>query len=773
MSGLKEYPEGSSYSGVIGRTIYDSEPAWEAPRRAPEATPNLLYIVLDDVGFGQFGCFGSDIETPNIDSLAENGLRYSNFHTTALCSPTRACLLTGRNHHSNGMGAITETSTGFPGYNGQIPKENGFLGEMLLPHGYGSYAIGKWHLTTVEDENLAARKDRWPLGRGFERFYGFLGGETNQWDPDIVHDNHFAKRPERTKTKPYYHNCDDLTDKAILFVEDLKAVAPKKPFLMYYCLGACHAPHHAPKEWADRYRGKFDKGWDRWREEVLDRQKKLGIVPDNTELPASETEVQAWDSLPDDEKRLYARMMEVYAAYLSYADMNIGRLIDFISEIGELDNTLIFLVSDNGASAEGGPTGSVNENLFFNSVPESLEENLKMIDELGGPNTYNHYPMGWTMAGDTPFRRWKREVFNGGICDPMIVHWPKGIKARGEIRDQYTHAIDIVPTVLEVLGFEPPKEINGITQSAIEGLSFAHTLDNAQAPTKKYEQYYEMLGQRALWHDGWKAVVYHQFDVPVTEETLSTEEWELYRVDPGGPEPVDRSEVHNLAEKYPAKLQELIERWWVEAGKFKVLPIDGRGVERLATPRPQITPDREQYVYWPGESEIPEAVAVNVKNRSHTITAEVEIPEGGVEGVLLAHGGRFGGYSLYVKDNRLHYVHNWVGRERYKISSDEEPPTGKATLQFRFTKTGEHQGKGALFINGKKVGEGDIPHTVPIAYSLVGEGLCCGYDSGVPVSEDYEAPFTFTGTIKRVIVDVSGEAQISPEMETRRIMRAA
>ena len=765
MSDLREYKEGTPFNGVIGRTIADSIPAWPAPLRAKEGAPNVLMIVLDDVGFAWLGCYGSNIDTPNIDRLAQNGLRYTNFHTTALCSPTRTCLITGRNHHSNAMACITEAATGFPGYNGQIPKANGFLSEMLMPQGYANFAIGKWHLTPDEETNMASRKDRWPLGRGFERYYGFLGGETDQWDPDLISDNSTVQRPDRTRTKPYYHNCDDLTDKAIEFLADLKAVAPTKPFFLYYCLGACHAPHHVPREWADKYKGKFDMGWDEWRRQTLERQKQMGIVPQDTELPPREPEVQEWDSLPDDEKRLYTRMMEVYAGYLSYADACIGRLLGALDKVQELENTIVVLVSDNGASAEGGEHGSVNENLFFNMVPDDLQRNLQMLDKLGGPETYGHYPMGWTMAGDTPYRRWKRETFNGGISDPMIVSWPKGIKARGEIRDQYYHAVDVVPTILDILGITPPAEINGVTQTPIEGVSFRHSFEDKDAPTSKPVQYYEMFAQRAVWHDGWKAVCYHPFGQPITEEVLAKEKWDLYRVDAGGPEPADRSETHNLADKYPEKLQAMIERWWAEAGRYNVLPLDGRGQLRIAEPRPQITEERKHYVYFADMSPIPESVAVNVKNVSFNIHTEAEIPDGGADGVIIAHGGRFGGYTFFVKDNRLHYVHNYLGLEQYQITSDREIPSGHVTLGFEFIRTGEHQGHGKLYINGELAGEGDIPHTVPIAYALTGEGLCCGYDSGTPCTDEYESPFTFTGDMKWAVVDISGEPYHNLERE--------
>jgi arylsulfatase len=457
---LKEYKPGSAFNGVIGRTFDQSEPAWPEPNRAKEGAPNVLFIVLDDTGFAQLGCYGSPIQTPNLDALANNGLRYNNMHTTALCSPTRTCILTGRNHHSNAMASITEASTGYPGANGNIPFENGFLSEMLLQQGYNTYAIGKWHLTPADQISAAGPYERWPLGRGFERYYGFLGGETHQYYPELVYDNHQVEPPKTPEEG--YHVTEDLVDKAISFIADSKQIAPNKPFFMYFCTGAMHAPHQVRKQWSDKYAGKFDDGWEAYREKAFAKQKELGIAPADAELSRHDPDVPRWDSLADDEKKLYARMMEVFAGFLEHTDFHIGRLLDFLKGIDEFENTLIMVISDNGASSEGGPTGSVNENLFFNNVPESLEENLKKIDELGGPNTFNHYAWGWTWAGNTPFRRWKRETYRGGISDPFFVHYTKGIQAKGEVRTQYVHAIDMLPTVLDMLGIDPPTSIKGL-----------------------------------------------------------------------------------------------------------------------------------------------------------------------------------------------------------------------------------------------------------------------------------------------------------------------
>jgi arylsulfatase A-like enzyme len=734
-----------SFDGVIGRTIEESRASWPAPLRARPGSPNVVYIVLDDVGFGQIGCFGGPVSTPNIDKLAKNGLRYNNFHTTALCSPTRSCFLTGRNHQSNHMACITEGSTGFPGSDGQIPKENGFLSEILVRAGYSAFAVGKWHLTPDEETNMAARKDRWPLGRGFERFYGFLGGETHQYYPELVYDNHSVDPPSTPEQG--YHLSVDLTNRAIEFVRDQKAVAPDKPFFLYYALGAAHAPHHAPKDWIAKYKGKFDQGWDKLRDETLARQKEMGIVPETTQLPPRNAEVKAWESYGRDERRLFSRFMEVFAGFLSHADDQIGRLIAQLEATGEFDNTLIYVVSDNGASAEGGEIGSANENIFFNALPESLADNLKKIDDLGGPLAYNHYPFGWTMAGNTPFKKWKRETHLGGIRDPLIVHWPKGIKAKGEIRNQYAHAIDLVPTALEVCGVEPPASINGVTQSPIEGVSFAQTFNDPKAKSRHETQYYEMFGYRAIYHDGWTAVSPHlPFGTPLTEAILQGKTWELYHSH------VDFSQAEDVAWKYPEKVKEMDERWWVEAGKYHVLPLDGRGQQRMGDPRPQLTPDRDHFEYGPGML-VPQTVAVRTIGRSHSIAAEVEIPPSGAEGVLLAHGSRFGGFAFFVKEKKLNYAYNYVGLDQFMISTNATIPAGSSTLRVDVTMVRPHEGRAELFIDGKLVGEGPIPRMVPITFGLQG-GLSCGFGSSPAVSDTFKAPFSFTGTLKKVSVDL-------------------
>jgi arylsulfatase A-like enzyme len=778
---LKEYKPGTTFPGVIGRTFDQSEPAWPEPLRAKEGASNVLFIVLDDLGFGQLGCYGSPIQTPNFDNLAEGGLRYNNMHTTALCSPSRSCIITGRNHHSNNMACITEGSTGYPGYSGNVPFENGFLSEILQQHGYNTYAIGKWHLTPAEQMSAAGPYDRWPLGRGFERFYGFLGGDTHQYYPELVYDNH-SVAPPKTPDEGYTLN-EDIVDRAIQFIADSKQIAPSKPFFMYFCPGAMHAPHHVPKEWADKYKGKFDDGWEAYRESTLARQKELGISPKDAELSRHDPDVKPWDQCSSEEKKLYARMMEVFAGFLEHTDYHIGRLLQFLKDIGEFENTLIMVISDNGASSEGGPTGSVNEMRFFNNVSESAEENLKVLDKLGGPETFNHYAWGWTWAGNTPFRRWKRETYRGGISDPFIVHWPKGIKSGGEVRTQYAHAIDMVPTVLDCLGIEPPMVIKGVTQSPIEGVSFAHTLDNASAPTRHRTQYFEMMGHRSLYHNGWRAVCPWPgpsfaesgkfFGAPITADVLTeldAKGWELYHIEK------DWAENYNVAADNRPRLIAMISGWYAEAGKHNVLPIDSRGTLRFADERPQITADRTSYVYYPETQPIPANAAVRVLNRPHTITADVEIPRGGAEGVLLSQGDIEAGYIFYIKGRKLHWAHNYVTKAFYRVESGENVPEGRHQLSFEFEVTGKPDpanGKGSpgrakIFIDGKLVGQADVPVTTPLSFGLT--GLSCGAAHGAPVVPEYQPPFEFTGKIHSVTVDVSGELIEDKEAEVRMVM---
>ncbi len=760
------------FSGRINIDVKDSTSDWspfEQPS-APEGAPNVVYIVLDDVGFSAMEPFGGLIATPNVKRIADAGLTFSNFHTTALCSPTRSCLMTGRNHTTNGMAGITEITDGYPNSNGHIPFECANLAEVLGGAGWNTYAVGKWHLTAEDEMNMASSKRQWPLGRGFERFYGFLGGETNQWYPDLVYDNHPVE-PPRTPEEGY-HLSEDLTDKAIEFIQDAKAIAPQKPFFLYFCPGAAHAPHHVPKEWADKYAGTFDMGYEAYREGVLERQKRMGIVPESTELSAinpyvDETSddgqtwpeldtVRPWDGLSDAEKRLFTRMAEVYAGFLSHADHQIGRLLDFLEASGQLENTVVVLVSDNGASGEGGPNGSVNENKFFNGVEDTIEENLKHLDDLGSPATYNHYPTGWAWAFNTPFKMWKRYGnLRGGTADPLLVSWPKGIEAKGQVRRQYAHAVDIVPTLLEALAVELPDEVHGYTQKPLEGVSFAPSFEDPDADTGKETQFFSMLGTRAIWHRGWKAATVGPA-APNAWGRFTEQRWELFHTDE------DPSECHDLADQEPAKLRELIDMWWVEAGKYQALPLETRNaIELFTIARPQLSAPRDRYIYYSGGTGVPESVTPDIRNRSYTIAVEVDVASS-PEGVLFSQGSRFGGHALYIKDGTLRYVYNWIGERVQVVESSEPIPNGHVVLSASFDKEGDgmpSQGTLSLHMRDAKVGEGKIM-TQPGKFGLGGGGLLVGRSGLEPVTDDYAgtSPHAFTGgTIEKVVIDVSGE----------------
>ena len=778
------------FNGTINIDIRDSEPDWAPfePPKAPDGAPSVVYIVLDDVGFSALSCYGGPIATPNIDRIAADGIRFTQWHTTALCSPTRSCLLTGRNHTRNSMACITEAAVGFPNASGTIPPENGMLPEILGERGWNTYMVGKWHLCPTVEMNVASTRRNWPSGRGFERWYGFLGAETNQWYPDLVYDNHPVDQPKSPEEG--YHLTEDLTDKALEFIRDARTVAPDKPFFLYYAPGAAHAPHQVPKEWADKFKGQFDMGYEAIREQTLARQKKMGIVPADTELPqinpigTSETrkgptgqpfpqvdETRPWESLSAGEKQLFARMAEVYAGFLAHADHHIGRLLDYLEESGQRENTMVIVVSDNGASGEGGPNGSVNENKLFNGVPDDLSSNLAMLDELGGVKTYNHYPNGWAMAFNTPFKMWKRYEFNGGTSDPCIISWPNSTTGRGEIRRQYHHAIDIVPTILDTLGVDAPAVIKGHTQSRIDGVSMRYSISDPSAPSARRTQFYSMLGSRGIWHDGWKAVTTH----PTLSgwSHFNDDTWELYHVD------TDRAELHDLAAEHPDRLRELVNLWFAEAGDNGAFPLDDRSApEIILTPRPQLASARSRYTYYPDSAEVPENQAVNVRNRSFSIAAVVDLPAPGASGVLFAQGARFGGHALYVKDNRLHYVNNFVGLMEQKIDATEDLPVGEnVILSASFDKDGEDPphvstGKLSLYHGDRKVGEARIK-TQPGMFSVAGEGLCVGRDSGAPVTDDYAGNHGgqfIGGTIKRVAVDVSGDPYVDLEHEAQALL---
>lgn len=770
-----------TWSGKVAVDIRDSEPDWGPflQPAAPPGAPNVLMIVWDDVGYGALEPFGGPIETPTMNRIANSGVRYSNFHTTALCSPTRSSLLNGRNATSNNMACITEASAGFPGFSARVPFENALISEVLNAQGWNTYAIGKWHLTPADECDASSWKGRWPLGRGFERFYGFLGGETNQWYPDLVHDNHTVDPPGTPEDG--YHLSADLTNKAIQYIRDAKAVAPQKPWFMYFCPGCAHAPHHVFQEWSDRYKGRFDEGYEAIRAGILAKQKQMGLLPDDVELspinPHGEPNVtgpdgqpwpmldfvRPWDSLNDDERRLFIRMAEVYAGFVSYTDDQIGRLIDYLEESGQLDNTIIVVVSDNGASGEGGPNGSFNENKFFNNVPDTIEANLARIDDLGGPTAYNHYNTGWAWAFDTPFPYWKRFAgYEGGIADPLIVSWPAGIEARGEVRDQYVHAVDVTPTLYELMGITPPDVLNGWTQSPVEGQSFATSFTD-QAAAGRNSQFYSMLGMRALYQDGWLATAMHP---PISGwGNFDRDVWELYDMR------TDRTQLRDLAAEKPELLEQLKGLWFYNAGVYKGLPLDDRTpLEILNTVRPEPGEPRSRYIYYPDTADVPESVAVNIRRRSYIIAAGVTVDRPDAQGVLFAHGGVAGGHSLFLKDGQLHYVYNWLGERIQRITAPGTFPLGSHVFTAEFQKTGDEPGTASavgtltLYIDDAAVASGEIV-TQPGTFALAGDGLCIGRDSGSPVA-DYAPPFAFVGgTIDRVVIDVSGEPFVDHEKE--------
>lgn len=733
------------FKGKIGKTIDDSTPWWpEDMYKAPDK-PNVVMIVLDDVGFAQLGCYGSDIDTPHMDRLATDGLRYSHFTTTALCSPTRACLLTGRNHHSVGVGRVMNFPSGYPGYDAMLKPSAGTLAEILGEHGYGRYAVGKWHLTPALEMSAAGPFDRWPLGKGFERYYGFIDGETNQFNPHLTYDNHFVEQPKSAEEG--YHFSEDMIDKAIQFVTDLKNVHPERPFFLYSSFGACHAPHHAPKAYLGKYRGKFDAGWDKWREEALARQKAMGLVPDHVELPPRNEGVKAWDDCTENEKRLFCRFQEAFAAMMDHTDAQIGRLLDHLDSIGVYDDTIFILVSDNGASQEGGPNGTINEFSFFNFTFPTIEESLEYIDDIGTPHAHNNYPWGWAMAGNTPLKRYKQNTHYGGIRDPFILSWKNGIVARGEIRHQFHHATDVVPTLLDVLDLEAPATIRGVEQQPIEGVSMAYSFAEADAPTQKEVQYFEMMGHRGIWKDGWKAVTYHQ---PDSNQNFDQDKWELYLVDH------DMAENHDLAAEKPEKLQELIDAWWVEAEKYKVLPLDDRLMGRMFEKQPTLRTDTRHYIYYPSETLVPENLAVSTRRRSHVISAEVTVPDN-ANGVILSLGGEHGGWAFYMLDGKLAYTENMLGIYRTDLLSDEVVPAGQHTLSFVFERSKPHNGTGYFYVNDQKIGEGFIAKRTPNAYSI-SEGLMCGHSGHTPISHTYQCPFPFTGVIDKVTVNAEKTA---------------
>nr|WP_173043915.1 arylsulfatase [Nitrospira sp. KM1] len=721
--------------------------------KAPAQAPNVLLVMIDDMGFGMSSAFGGPIHMPTVDRLSETGLRYNHFHTTALCSPTRTALLSGRNHHMNNMGGITEIATAFPGYTGQRPNNVAPLAEMLRLNGYSTGFFGKNHETAAWEVSPSGPTDRWPTRSGFDKFYGFIGGETNQWAPLLYDGLAQVELPH----DPNYHFMTDMTDQAIHWMRYQKALTPDKPFFMYFAPGATHAPHHVPKEWIDKYNGKFDGGWDQLREETLARQIKLGVVPQGTTLAPKPDAIKDWTALTADEKKLFARQMEIYAGFGEYADTEIGRLIQALGQMGQMDNTLIFyLVGDNGTSAEGGMNGLFNEYTYFNGVNETVEDILKHYDDLGSPLSYPHMAAGWAVAGDAPFT-WTKQVASnfGGTRNPMVVHWPKGIKAKGEIRTQFHHVIDIAPTVLEAAGLPEPKVVNGTEQAPIEGVSLAYTFNDSKATSRHQVQYFEILGNRGIYADGWLAGTVHRAPWEFQPRgSLSDDTWELYDTRN------DFSLTHNLASKHQVKLKELQDLFMKEAVKFHVLPLDDRVIERTNASmagRPDLMGDRTSLTVYEGMTGMSENVFINTKNRSHTITAEVDVPDAGANGVILAQAGRFGGWSLYLKDGRPVYTYNFLGLQRFDVMATQPLAAGRTTIRYEFVADGPGMGRGGMgtmFVNGGKIAEGRIERTQCCVFSA-DEGTDVGTDDGTPVTEAYkERDNKFTGKIHKVTIDL-------------------
>ncbi|HME32099.1 MAG TPA: arylsulfatase [Terriglobales bacterium] len=746
-------------------TIYDARKATPPPRfsiSAPAGAPNVLIVLIDDMGFGQPSPFGGPVHMPTIEQLADAGLRYNNFHTTALCSPTRSALMTGRNHHMVNMGGITEVATAYPGNTGIIPDYAASIAKTLRDNGYSTAQFGKNHETPAWEISPSGPTDRWPTRQGFDKFYGFMGGETNQWEPAVYED---LTRIEVPHT-PGYHFMTDMTNHAISWIQYEKSLTPDKPFFIYFAPGATHAPHHVPTEWSDKYKGQFDKGWDKVREETLAKQIALGVVPPGTKLAPKPAFIKDWDTLSPDEKRLYAREMEIFAGFGEYADHEIGRLIQSIKDMGQLDNTLIFFIAgDNGASAEGGASGMFNENTYFNGVVEQVPDILKHIDELGGPKSYNHYAAGWAVAGDTPFT-WTKQVASsfGGTRNSMVVYWPKGIQAKNEVRSQFGHVIDVVPTILEAAKLPQPVEVDGVKQTPIEGTSLVYTFADAKAPSRHTTQYFEIVGNRAVYHDGWLAGTVHKAPWEAKPRaTLENDKWELYQVTN------DFSLTNDLAASQPAKLKEMQGIFVKEAIANHVLPIDDRSIERFdpaVAGRPDLMAGRTSLTVYSGMNGINENAFINTKNTTHTVTAEIEVPKETANGVLIAQGGRFSGWSFYVKDGKLAYCYNWVGFKQYIVNSDKKLLPGKATVRMEFVTDGGKLGAGGtarLFVNGEKVGEGRIPNTNGMLLSLE-EGADVGADYGTPVTDVYESPFAFNGKISWVRVNIS-PSHLSPESQ--------
>lgn len=744
----------SPFTGKIAETYKDSVEAWPQLPTPKADAPNILVILLDDVGFGQVSTFGGLIPTPNLDKLADNGIRYNQFHTTAICSPSRAALLTGRNHHDTGFGFLMEWATGYPSYNAMIPRSTATVGEVLKQHGYSTSWFGKNHNTPDWETSVAGPFDRWPSGLGFDYFYGFHAGETHQYYP-VIFENTIPVEPNKTPEEGY-HFMTDMTDKAITWMRYNKSVAPAKPFFMYFAPGAMHAPHHVTKEWRDSFKGKFDMGWDKYREQVFERQKEMGIIPADTELTRRPDWVAPWNTLSDDQKKLYTRLMENYAGFFAFTDHEIGRLLQATTEIPDGDNTLvIYIVGDNGASSEGGLDGTVNEIKMLNGEKTTIEETLARYNEIGDPTTEPHYPVGWAWAGNTPFQ-WVKQVAShlGGTRNPLVIAWPNHIKPDKQVRSQFLHLIDVMPTILDVAGIPMPQRVNGVKQKPLDGVSFTSTFNDPGAAEVRTAQYFEVFSNRSMYANGWKANAQHTF--PWRQDyapgNWEKDRWELYHLTE------DFSEAKDLAKANPQKLAELKNLWQKVAEKNDVFPLDDRGSGRLAVPKPPVpgsNPKATTYTFYEGATRLAENAAPNMKNRSWSFDAALKVADNGAEGVIFAAGGLSAGMVFYVTDSKPVFHYNWFDEHRYIVKSDKQLPAGNIRLRLDFDYEGEGLGKGgtaAIFINDEKVAEGKIDKTVAGRFGIDTFGI--GEDTGAPVTFDYKPPYTFNGNIEKVVIEL-------------------
>jgi arylsulfatase A-like enzyme len=731
------------------------------PLRPPQGAPNIVIVLIDDMGFGASSAYGGPCAMPTVERLAKNGLTYTRFHTTALCSPTRAAMLTGRNHHSVNMASITELATGFPGYTSVRPDSAATIAQVLKLNGYNTAAFGKMHQTPVWETSASGPFDRWPVGDGFERFYGFIGGETNQWAPTLFE----GTTPVPTPEEPGYHFSEDMTTRSIAYMREQKTMTPDKPFFIYLAYGAAHAPHHVGKEWIEKYRGKFDQGWDKIREATFARQKQLGVIPQDCQLTERPKEIPAWDSLTADQKRVAARLMETYAGFAEHTDTQVARVTDALQNMGALDNTLfLYVLGDNGASGEGGLEGAFNELAALNGVAETAASILPHLDEIGGPMAYNHYPVGWAHAMDTPYQ-WTKQIAShwGGTRNGMIVHWPAGIKAKGELRNQWCHVIDIVPTLLEATKLPAPDFVDGIQQQPIEGVSFAYSFDNAQAPERHTTQYFEMFTNRGIYHEGWTACTKHAVPWVMSGAfpKFDDDVWELYAPD-------DWSQARNIAASNPAKLKELQQLFLLEGAKYNVFPLDDRKTERANSDlagRPDLLAGRTSQTLYPGMSHMNENTVLNIKNKSHVVTADIIVSDAKANGAIIVQGGRFGGWGLYLKGGVPAHCYNYFGFEHVYARGTEALAPGKHTIRYEFKYDGGGAGKGGigtLLVDGQKVGEAKLVRTVPFIFSS-DDFTDIGKDYGAPVTEDYETPHgRFTGTINWVRIDIGKDAFDDP-----------